>query len=106
MTNEAEPWHKPEFDTSLETEYLYKERLLLNADLFLVGKRYAKSDDPLIGMTKLKAITDINLGCEYYFTKMFSAFLNLNNILGSKYYIWNNYPVQGFNFLGGIKYSF
>jgi len=106
MLNEAEPWHKPEFDASLEIEYLLKERVLLSADVFLIGKRYAKSDDPANSSVLLDAITDINLGCEYYFTKMFSAFLNINNILGSKYYIWNNYPVQGFNFLGGIKYSF
>ena len=106
MLNEAEPWHKPEFDTSLEIEYLLKERFLLHADLFLIGKRYAKTDFPAGSTVQLDAITDINFGCEYYFTRMFSAFLNLNNVLGSKYFIWNNYPVQGFNFLGGIKYSF
>ncbi|MFC2096787.1 hypothetical protein ACFLSI_00490 [Bacteroidota bacterium] len=106
MFNEAEPWHKPEYDASFVVDYLLKERFLLNADFFMIGRRYAKTDDPVNNKVKLDAIYDVNLGCEFYITKMFSAFVDLNNILGSKYFAWNNYPVQGFNVLGGVKYSF
>lgn len=106
MMKEAEAWHKPEYSASFEIEYLVKDRILLGTDIFLIGKRWAKSDDPVNNKVQLDAITDINFNCEYFITKMFSGFLNLNNLLGSKYYAWNNYPVQGFNVLGGIKYSF
>ena len=55
---------------------------------------------------KLKNTIDANIGIEYRYSKVLSAFINLNNITASKKYYWNFYPTQGFNILGGLTYSF
>ncbi len=51
---------------------------------------------------KLNSGTDLSAGAEFKVDKRFSLWLDLNNILNSKYERWNNYPVYGLNVLGGI----
>jgi outer membrane receptor protein involved in Fe transport len=46
------------------------------------------------------------LGFEYKIKKQFGAFINLNNIFGKNYERWHNYPVYGFNVLGGLSLQF
>ncbi|MGH2647379.1 MAG: hypothetical protein ACRDE8_07420, partial [Ginsengibacter sp.] len=41
----------------------------------------------------LKGGTDISAGAEFKINKRFSAWLDLDNLLNSKYERWNNYPV-------------
>jgi len=73
-----------------------------------IGDRYAKvwnTTTSSIEAKKLNSIIDANLGFEYRYSKILSAFINLNNITGSRYYIWNNYPSYKFNILAGITYA-
>ena len=42
----------------------------------------------------LKGGTDISAGAEFKINKQFSAWLDFDNILNSKYERWNNYPVM------------
>jgi hypothetical protein len=49
---------------------------------------------------------DLNLSGKYEFTRKLSAFVQLNNFGFRKYEKWMGYPVQSFNLLGGISYSF
>jgi outer membrane receptor protein involved in Fe transport len=58
-------------------------------------------DEPI----ELQGIADINLGLEYRYNKILSGFLRLNNIGNTRYYKWNNYPVQGFSVMAGFTYS-
>ena len=77
----------------------------LKADIYYMGKRYAKMDD--LGNSKeLESAMDINLGAEYRYSKTLSAFVQLNNILSENYYQWNYYPTYGFNFTFGVTYCF
>jgi len=55
---------------------------------------------------RLNPALDLNAGRELKITSNFSAWLQFNNILNNKYQRWNQYPVLGFNVLGGIIYSF
>jgi outer membrane receptor protein involved in Fe transport len=55
---------------------------------------------------KLDAFTDINLGIEYRYKKHISAFVNFNNLANNSYQRWYNYPVYGFNLLGGFNFTF
>jgi hypothetical protein len=52
------------------------------------------------------AFFDFNLGFEYRYNKSISAFLNFNNIIGQKYQVYNQFPVQGINILGGATLRF
>lgn len=107
MDVEDKPWHKPEFDLYLSANYGIQKKIIIRTDIFAYGKRYAKTYEN--GITKAKeldAFVDLNIGVEYRYTKILSAFLNLNNLLSQQNFMWNNYPSQKFNFILGLSYSF
>ena len=54
----------------------------------------------------MKGGTDISAGAEFKINKQFSAWLDLDNILNSKYERWNNYPVYGLQVIGGVLIHF
>jgi len=103
------PWHKPNFDITLSANYNLKSKLILKADVFVIGNQWAQQQKTLNGVTtqqavQLKGITDINLGLEYRYTKMLSAFVSFNNIGSFRYYRWDQYPTQRFNAMFGITF--
>lgn len=102
------PWHMPNLDISFTTEYQYTRDIKFGMDFYFIGERFAKEYDENSNIIekKLSPIVDINLYGEYVFAQNFSSFINLNNLLGQKQYVWNNYHSYGFNVLLGIKYSF
>lgn len=116
--NLPEPWHRPDWKITATGNYYLKDKFILSADIFAISGQtaliyedngaYIGTDEFGIEMFKkeLAGTVDINLGIEYRYTKKLSAFINFNNIAGINYNRWNNYPTQGFNVLGGIKYSF
>ena len=106
MTDQNRPWHKPAWDLTISTRYNLREKILVNADIIGSGKRYVKTyDSSGANELTLDGIVDINLGIEYRYTKILSAFLRFYNITSSRYQKWNQYPGQGFLVMGGITYS-
>lgn len=55
---------------------------------------------------KLNGSVDLNAGLEFKVAKSLNLWLQTNNILNKEYQRWSQYPVYGFNFVGGIVYSF
>ena len=51
-------------------------------------------------------IADANLHLEYRYNRRVSAFIQFNNIANQKYQRWMNYPVYGFQVLGGVTFGF
>jgi len=49
---------------------------------------------------------DMNAGVEFRITRMLNLWFQMNNIFNNKYERWHQYPVYGFNVLGGIIFSF
>jgi len=114
MANELKPWHRPVLQLTFSANYNLKNKIVVSADVFVVGKRFAyytaQGQGPGVtvtstSITELKTIVDANLSLEYRYSKKLSGFLNLNN-LGSRYEIWNDYPSYKFNFLAGITMNF
>jgi hypothetical protein len=122
---EAAAWQRPNFELSLSGFYRIQDKITAYANLFLLGPQRAKGykdyivDDPesvgteffndlpvSVTSTTLKPIFDMNLGVEYRYTERLSGFVRLNNLLVQRYQRWNQYPVQRFNVMGGITYSF
>lgn len=103
MANEDYAWHKSNFDLMLSATYNLRNKIIANIDIIGMGKRYAKL--PGNAVKELSGVADINLGLEYRYTKILSAWLKLNNVAASKYDVWNFYPTQRFNFMLGITYS-
>ena len=98
----AHPWEKPAFDASLGVSYNLRDKILVDANLFYTGKRYAPGSPEAI---VLKPYPDANLSVEYRYTRLLSFFLRLNNFTSSRYMIWNQYPAQRFQAMIGFTYA-
>jgi outer membrane receptor protein involved in Fe transport len=74
----------------------------VNADFW--DGLYARNAD---GSThKMPAFLDLSANAEYNFIPRLSAFVQLNNILGTQYQRWNQYDSYGFNIIAGIRFKF
>jgi len=108
MNAEEEPWHKPSLNASIIAEYKLVDKINIKAEIYAQGNTYAKlyNASKKVISQDIKGFADFNLGLEYLYNKKISAFLNLNNIAGTRYYQWYNYPSQRFHVLGGLTYAF
>lgn len=103
--NETYAWHMPLYDISLMVEYNIQNKLFARAGIYVFGDRW--SLDTKTGLeSKLKPIWDFNLGAEYRYNKLMSAFVNINNFTAQRHYLWNNYPSQRINIMAGVTYTF
>ncbi len=119
----AEPYQRPGTELLLTTKYKVNERITFGADIYDWGQRYAltlldykeRKETGQAGTTStLPNILDANLNVSYLFSNPQNtaragnvyAFLQLNNIVGSQYDYWNDYPVRGFQVLGGVMVNF
>ncbi len=105
MSDEEKAWHKPEYNIDLYCSYNLRNKILVDIDLIAIGNRYAKSYNESIEFIKLDPFIDLNLGVEYRYSKVLSAFVNLYNITSSEYNIWNQFPAYRFNLLVGFTYK-
>jgi len=108
LSVEMKAWQKPNFDLTLSAIYNLKNKIIIKADIFAIGERYAKTYNDstnAVEASKINGIFDINLGIEYRYSKIWSCFVNFNNITGNRYYLWNNYPSYRFHFLAGLTYA-
>ncbi len=91
-----------ELNTALRLQII--KDLWLKGDLFAWnGPRYLRKDG---SDGKLKGAFDLNAGLEFRIQKNISLWTQFNNIFNKEYQRWNQYPVYGFNFVGGIIFSF
>jgi hypothetical protein len=85
-------------------------RLQIIKDLWLKGDLFAWSGPKFLekdgGTGTLAGAFDLNAGLEFRITKNINLWSQFNNILNKEYQRWNQYPVYGFNFVGGIIFSF
>ncbi|RLD33861.1 MAG: hypothetical protein DRI83_08820 [Bacteroidetes bacterium] len=107
MDKEEKAWQKPALMASLEAYYIIKNDLTLSANLTARSGMYARtfSAGQLVA-EQMDGWLDLGLGGEYRINSQFSAFLKLNNLLSQGYQKWYNYPVQKFNVLAGVGFSF
>ena len=78
--------------------------LWLKTDLFAwTGPQYQKKDG---SADRLPGAADLNAGLEFKITKNINLWTQFNNIFNKEYQRWNQYPVYGFNFVGGVVFSF
>jgi hypothetical protein len=54
----------------------------------------------------LGGAVDLSAGLEFKIVNNIKLWAQFNNILSNEYQRWNQYPVYGFNFLGGVVFSF
>jgi hypothetical protein len=102
-------YHKPDFDMTFSGIYNLKSKIILRADLFLLGTQWVRTqvDDggsKVLQPRQIKGWADMNFEAEYRYTKMLSFFARFNNIANQRYYRWERYPSQRFNFMIGLTF--
>lgn len=106
LQNVAKPWHLPDYNASALAKYNIKDKLIIDVEFYASGKRYVLTSDVAQTYKKIDGLMDFNLGVEYRYNRKLSAFVRLNNLTSSKYELWYLYPMQQFNMMFGVSYSF
>jgi hypothetical protein len=101
---EAKPWGllPLEFNTALRWQ-AFKD-FWAKLDLFAFDGAQYRSNNAV--SFKGDGAFDMNAGVEFRITHQLNLWLQLNNLFNDKYERWHQYPVYGFNLLGGIVFSF
>jgi len=102
--SQAEPWGllPIEFKTSLRWQPI--RDLWLKSDIWAFqGAEWRYVDGAI---ARGSGGFDIDAGVEFRVAKQFSLWLQMNNLFNDKYQRWNQYPVYGFNILGGVIFTF
>jgi hypothetical protein len=94
----------------LPLEFKTSMRLQVMKDLYVTSDLYA-FDGPWFrsygnGPVKLDGGMDLSAGAEFKIVDNVKLWAQFNNIFNKEYQRWNQYPVYGFNFLGGVVFSF
>lgn len=104
-TGIAAPYSLPTFTTRTALFYNISNKIIIRGDIYTMNKRTA-IELPSNTEHQLKGFVDVNLGFDYRYNKTIGLFLNFNNITNNKYQNWLNYPVFGFNVIGGLTVTF
>jgi hypothetical protein len=110
--NEAEAWNLPDIQGSLFLDYQIDEHWFAGANLIYTGERkdrFFLND----GFTITSPITvtldsffDANAHVGYHINDQISVYAKANNIANNEYQRWQNFPVQGIQFLAGATFKF
>ncbi|MBC8046536.1 MAG: TonB-dependent receptor [Fimbriimonadaceae bacterium] len=98
------PLHTPTLDWTFSTDYHFNKKLQAGFDVFGANKSYALLPGNTI--ETIDGTVDINFAATYKYSKYFNLFVQVNNIMGTKYERFYNYPGYGFQALGGLSFSF
>lgn len=110
--NQAEAWNLPDFKGSLFLDYQITEKWFAGASLFYVGERKDQFavESSIVTLqptiVTLDSYFDANVNVGYHLNDRISFYLKGNNLAGQDAPRWQNYPVQGLQFLGGMTYKF
>jgi hypothetical protein len=116
LETQEKPWQLPSLEAGISGKYHLGEKLTARVDFIYIGDRYALEQKVINNNTllqevvsekrKLRGIPDLNIGVDYHYTSRLGAFVQFNNILVQRFYWWNNYPIQRFNLMAGVKVLF
>ena len=103
LKDEVKPWGL------LPLEWKTNMRVQVLKDLYVNTTIYA-FDGPWsltkAGREDLPLAMDLSAGLEFKVYKNIKLWAQFNNVFNKEYQRWNQYPVYGFNILGGVVFSF
>jgi len=105
--DEVKAWQMPNFEVGLDAGYSFLEKYTVRVSVLTLGSKYARTfEEGEVVPLKVNGAFDLGLGFEYQVNKMISAYIDGNNLLNQHYQRWYQYPVQGLQFMAGIKLTF
>jgi hypothetical protein len=90
-----------EWKTNMKVEVL--KDLYVNSTLYIFDGPWSRTR---VGNKNLPVATDLSAGLEFKVYKNIKLWMQFNNVFNKEYQRWNQYSVYGFNFLGGVVFSF
>ncbi len=104
MKSNAKAWSTIPMEFTSALRWQAFKQVLLKADFYAFGGGHYldKGNTSKI----FSPGSDFSAGIEFKISKMFSAWMDVNNIFNTKYERWHNYPVYGLNLLGGVRVNF
>lgn len=94
--------HYPGFRLASGATYYLGEKIAVALHATVLGAREAASTEAPDEAIDLDGFADLGLNARYRFSRYLTASLRVNNLLGQEYQYWNQYPVRGFQALGGL----
>jgi len=97
-------WQQP--DARIKADLMIRpiQKLTVTGYLSLLGGMYAQNN--MGDAVKMNTIVDIGGNAEYSIIPRLSAFLQVNNLLDSKYQRWQGYQAYGLNIYAGLRLKF
>jgi hypothetical protein len=103
--SEAGAWHVLPVQLSAALRWQPLKKVMFKTDLFAWrGARYLVN--PANAEDRLPSVMDLNAGVEFKVSNSISVWTQFNNIFNQTYQRWHNYPQLGFQFFGGIRFTF
>lgn len=107
-------WNLPNYVIKFRGHYNIFDEFIVNTDLNFLGGRKMQEFGPgegieqtdLVYHSNMGLLADVNLSVEYRYNSRVSAFIQFNNLAAQQYLRWMNYPVYGFQALGGATFRF
>jgi hypothetical protein len=106
-SNVAKNFNMPGTKVDIWASYNFANKVWISMETYLYGPRTMSltSDSVAVEITQ-GVVADVNLSAEYRFSKRFSVFLELNNLLDNRWQRWYNYQERPFDIKGGVTFSF
>jgi hypothetical protein len=102
---DGEAWHRPTYKVTGDVSFNLYKKILFDINLISQGGMKALILDTDETVT-IDPAFDLNARVEYLLSERASIFAQFNNITSNEYQLFLNYPVRGFQALGGLTYSF
>ena len=100
----TEAWHRPVFEADFTSNFTIAKGLNGHVTYFLLSG--IKAEDTAGQIKTLDTIHDLNIGLNLALSERAGLFVEVMNIFGSNYQLYNNYPVKGFQVVGGLSFKF
>jgi hypothetical protein len=104
MKSNAKAWNTIPMEFTSSLRWWAFKQVLLKADFYAFSGSFYLDKGNVA--KAFKPGSDLSAGAEFRISKMFSAWLDVNNILNNKYQRWHNYEVYGLNLVGGVRVNF
>lgn len=104
MKSNAKAWNTLPLEFTSSLRWWAFKQVLIKADFYAFSGSFYLDKGNVA--RAFKPGSDLSAGAEFKISKMFSAWMDVNNILNNKYQRWNNYEVLGLNLMGGVRVNF
>ncbi len=105
MSKLDHPWQRPLYKVGAYSSFLIVDKVLLTVNLVSQGGAKAYDNETNTVVT-LKPAMNLDAKVRYFVSKQLSFYIEANNLLNSKYFIYQYYPVRGVQVSAGLSWSF